>query len=57
LRNYSQVASLFSIEKINDDGKDNSFSLSDYTGEIKAGGTKRITVTYAPNMVGVNTCT
>lgn len=57
LRNYSQVASLFSIEKINDDGKDNSFSLSDYSGEIKAGGTKRITVTYAPNMVGANTCT
>ena len=28
LRNHSQVKSIFTIERINDDGKDNSFSLS-----------------------------
>lgn len=37
LRNHGQVTSHFEIEKISDDGKDQSFSLSSYSGVIKAG--------------------
>ena len=40
------------IERINDDGKDNSFILSQTSGEIKPSNSSKITVTYAPNIVG-----
>lgn len=52
LRNHSQVKAIFNVERINDDGKDNSFSLSQTTGTIIPGGSCKITVTYQPMIVG-----
>jgi len=38
LRNFSLVKAAFSIEEINDDGKDKAFTLSIKGGIIKPGG-------------------
>jgi len=52
LRNHSQVTACFTIEKINDDGKDVSFKLSKESGTIVPGSSTNITVTYEPSLVG-----
>ena len=52
LRNYSQVTACFTIEKINDDGKDTSFTLNKEAGTIQPGASTKITVTYDPTIVG-----
>ena len=57
LRNYSQVKAQFTIEQINDDGKDKSFELSDTSGIITPGHSKTITVEYTPKIVGQFTST
>jgi len=57
LRNYSLVTSKFEIEKINDDGKDLSFALSQKSGDIAPGSSQKITVTYTPTQVGAFTST
>ena len=57
LRNYSLVTSKFEIEKINDDGKDMSFALSQKSGDIAPGSSQKITVTYTPTQVGAFTST
>lgn len=57
LRNYSLVKAAFSIEEINDDGKDKAFTLSIKGGIIKPGASQEITVTYCPSIVGQFTST
>ena len=57
LRNHSLVQANFNIEKMNDDGKDQSFSLSETTGVISSGSSATIWVTYAPTMPGTFSCT
>jgi len=52
LRNFSLVKAAFSIDEINDDGKDKAFILNTKGGIIKPGGSQMITVTYVPTIVG-----
>ena len=52
LRNHSLVKAKFSIEEINDDGKDKAFTLSIKEGWINPGGSQQITVSYCPTIVG-----
>ena len=56
-RNYSQVKAQYSIELINDDGKDKSIVLSKYRGTIEPGGNDTITASYYPTIVGQCTST
>lgn len=57
LRNNSLVPAKFSVEKINDDGKDMSFNLSEIEGSIKPGSAITLVVNYNPTMPGTFTCT
>jgi len=57
LRNHSQVLALYTIEKVNDDEKDCSFSLSSKQGSIKPGASEIISVTFAPSIPGTFSCT
>lgn len=57
MRNHSQVLANYTIEKINDDEKDLSFSLNEKSGSILPGSSNVITVTYTPSMPGAYTCT
>jgi hypothetical protein len=57
LRNYSQVRAVFTFEKINDDGTDLSFSLSETTGIIEPGSSRKITVRFKPTQSGAYSCT
>lgn len=52
LRNYSQVKAQYSIELINDDGKDKSIVLNKYKGLIEPAGSDTITATFLPTIVG-----
>lgn len=56
IRNQSLVRADFTIEKMNDDGKDTSFSLSESQGSIPPGGSKMIWVTFAPTIPGTFSC-
>jgi hypothetical protein len=57
LRNYSQVKAQYTIEQINDDGKDKSIVLNKYKGLIEPAGSNTITVSFLPRIVGQCTCT
>lgn len=57
LRNQSLVIADWTIEKLNDDGKDPSFTLSEMKGSIAPGSSTTIWVTYAPTMPGSFSCT
>ena len=46
--NSSLVPTSFTIEKVNDDGKDKSMHLSHTSGELIPGGYQKITITYTP---------
>lgn len=52
LRNYSQVKAQYTVELINDDGKDKSIVLNKYRGQIEPNGSDVITVTFNPTIVG-----
>lgn len=52
LRNYSQVKGQYTVELINDDGKDKSIVLNKYRGAIEPNGSDVITVTFNPTIVG-----
>jgi hypothetical protein len=56
-RNYSQVKAQYTIELINDDGKDKSILLNKYKGLIEPGGSDTITATFIPTIVGQCTST
>ena len=57
LRNHSLVQANFDIEKIHDDEKDLSFSLSTKSGSIAPGSSQTIVVKFSPTMPGAYTCT
>lgn len=57
LKNNSLVPANFAVEKVNDDGKDVSFSIDVYEGTIPPGCSFKITVKYVPSIVGITTCT
>lgn len=47
----------FVVETVNDDGKDQAFSLNKIAGTIKPGGSAKVTVTFGPSIVGQYSCT
>jgi len=51
------VPAKFTVEKVNDDGKDVSFSIDNYSGTIPPNTSFKITVKYIPTIVGVTSCT
>ena len=57
LKNQSLVTAKFTVEKVNDDGKDVSFSIDNYNGTIPPNASFKITVKYIPTTVGVHSCT
>lgn len=52
LRNYSLVKAEYTLEPVNDDGKDNSVILSTMGGTIAPGASATILVTFCPTLVG-----
>jgi hypothetical protein len=56
LRNYSLVKAEYSIEPVNDDGKDDSIVLSATSGVIEAGAHETIGVAFSPKIIGQFTC-
>lgn len=52
LRNYSLVKAEYSIEPVNDDGKDDSIVLSTTSGVIEAGSHETIGVAFSPKIIG-----
>lgn len=56
LKNQSLVPAQFTVEKINDDGKDVSFSIDNYSGIVPPNASFKITVKYVPSIVGVTSC-
>jgi hypothetical protein len=57
LKNNSLVPATFSVDKVNDDGKDPSFSIDNYSGVIPPNASFKITVKYVPSTVGLTSCT
>ena len=52
LRNYSLVRAEYTLESVNDDGKDDSIKLSNMHGTIDPGSSATIVVTFCPSIVG-----
>lgn len=52
LRNYSLVPAEYTLEAVNDDGKDDSIRLSNMHGTIAPGASATIVVTFCPSIVG-----
>lgn len=57
LKNQSLVPAKFTVEKVDDDGKDISFSIDNYNGTIPPNASFKITVKYIPTIVGATSCT
>jgi hypothetical protein len=57
LKNSSLVPALFTVEKVNDDGKDTSFTIDCYQGVVPPNASFKITVKYVPTIVGLTSCT
>jgi hypothetical protein len=57
LKNNSLVPATFSLEKVNDDGKDPAFSIDNYNGVVPPNASFKITVKYVPSVVGLTSCT
>lgn len=56
VKNNSLVSGQFTIEKAHDDGKDPSFSLDYYSGDVPPNSLFAITVKYVPSLVGTVSC-
>lgn len=56
IKNQSLVPAIFTVERINDDGKDSAFSIDYYEGTIPPNNSFKITVKYVPSIVGVTSC-
>lgn len=52
LQNSSNVPTTYSIEKVNDDGKDLAIQVDHTEGEISPGQIVKVTVTYTPLIAG-----
>ena len=50
LKNQSLVPAKFTVEKVNDDGKDVSFSIDNYSGLIPPNSAFKINVKYIPSI-------
>lgn len=48
---------MFSVEKVNDDGKDPAFTIDNYNGVVPPNASFKITVKYIPSVVGLSSCT
>jgi hypothetical protein len=57
LKNNSLVPAEFNVEKVNDDGKDPSFSIDNYSGIVPPNASFKITVKFVPSTVGMSSCT
>lgn len=57
LKNSSLVPALFTVEKVNDDGKDTSFTIDCYQGVVPPNASFKITVKFVPSVVGLTSCT
>ena len=57
LQNSALVPSHYTIEKVNDDGKDVAIQVDHTEGEICPGQIIKVTVTYTPNLAGVKSFT
>ena len=57
LQNSALVPTSYTIEKVNDDGKDVSIQVDHTEGEISPGQIVKVTVTYTPNIAGVKSFT
>ena len=53
LQNSSLVPTRYTIEKVNDDGKDNAIQVDHTQGELTPGSITKVTVTYTPQLAGV----
>lgn len=56
IKNQSLVPATFTIEKVNDDGKDVAFSIDAYTGTIPPNASFVVNVKYVPSIVGMTSC-
>ena len=56
LKNNSLVAANFTVDKVNDDGKDTAFSIDTFNGVVPPGSSFKITVKYVPSVVGLTSC-
>lgn len=57
LQNSALVPTHYTIEKVNDDGKDVSIQVDHNEGEISPGQIIKVTVTYTPHIAGVKSFT
>ena len=57
LQNSSLVPTNYTIEKVNDDGKDVAIQVDHTEGEISPGQIVKVTVTYTPQIAGVSSFT
>lgn len=57
LQNSSLVPTTYTIEKVNDDGKDEAIRVDHSEGEISPGQIVKVTVTYTPQIAGVSSFT
>jgi hypothetical protein len=53
LQNSSLVPTNYTIEKVNDDGKDIAIQVDHTSGELTPGSITKVTVTYTPQLAGV----
>ena len=53
LQNSSLVPTRYTIEKVNDDGKDNAIQVDHTHGELTPGNITKVTVNYTPQLAGV----
>ena len=53
LQNSALVPTRYSIERVNDDGKDNAIQVDHSSGELQPGQITKVTVTYTPQLAGV----
>ena len=53
LQNSSLVPTRYTIERVNDDGKDNAIQVDHSSGELQPGQITKVTVTYTPQLAGV----
>lgn len=51
------MPALFTVEKVNDDGKDTSFTIDCYQGVVPPNASFKITVKFVPSVVGLTSCT
>jgi hypothetical protein len=54
--NSAEVPTTFTIERIQDDGKDPSFTLSCTSGSLQPGASQSLSIKYTPSIAETTTC-